>query len=67
MLNSVLSGCAVPYTVVSQREHGGYRCETKAADLGAAIAQMLSQAQSTRRRHYIVDDSGRLVDICHPH
>jgi hypothetical protein len=62
------SACrVVPYTVVSQREHGGYRCEIKAPDLGSAIAQMLSQAQSTRRRHYIVDDSGRLVDICHPH
>lgn len=54
------------YHIVCQHEHGGYRCETKQPDLASAISLTLAKARESRRRHYIVDDSGKLIDIVQP-
>lgn len=55
------------YAVLSRLEHGGFRCELDAEDLGAALTATRQRARETQRRHYIVDRSGRLVDVVHPH
>lgn len=54
------------YHIVCQHEHGGYRCETQQPDLASAISITLAKARESRRRHYIVDDSGKLIDIVQP-
>jgi hypothetical protein len=54
------------YHIVCQHEYGGYRCETKQPDLASAISLTLAKARESRRRHYIVDDSGKLIDIVQP-
>jgi hypothetical protein len=54
------------YSVVSRLDHGGYRCEQDALDLFAALRLTRLRAQETRRRHYVVDGGGRLVEIVHP-
>jgi hypothetical protein len=54
------------YSVVCRLEHGGYRSECDQDDLPSAIQQSLSRARQTRRRHYILDELGRIVDIVHP-
>jgi hypothetical protein len=56
----------MPYHIVSQYEHGGYRCETQQPDLASAISFTLMKAQESRRRHYIVDERGKLVDVIPP-
>jgi hypothetical protein len=55
------------YAVLSRLEHGGFRCELDAEDLGAALTATRQRVRETQRRHYIVDRSGRLVDVVHPH
>jgi len=54
------------YHIVCQHEHGGYRCETQQPDLASAISLTLAKARESRRRHYILDDSGKLIDIVQP-
>ena len=54
------------YHIVCQHEHGGYRCETQQPDLASAISLTLAKARESRRRHYIVDDSGKLIDTVQP-
>jgi hypothetical protein len=56
----------MPYHIVSQHEHGGYRCEIKQPDLASAISYTITKAKESRRKHYIVDEQGKLVDIIHP-
>jgi hypothetical protein len=62
-----LTWSTMPYHIVSQHEHGGYRCETKEPDLASAISLTLAKAKESRRKHYIVDDHGRLIDIIQPY
>jgi hypothetical protein len=62
-----LTRWTMPYHIVSQHEHGGYRCETKEPDLASAISLTLAKAKESRRKHYIVDEYGRLVDIINPY
>ena len=54
------------YSVVCRLEHGGYRNECDHDDLPSAIRLSLSRARQTRRRHYILDELGKIVDIVHP-
>jgi hypothetical protein len=56
----------MPYHIVSQHENGGYRCEIQKPDLPSAISFTLTKVKEARRRHYIVDEQGKLVDIIHP-
>ena len=57
---------AMTYHIVSQHEHGGYRCETRLGDLASAISLMLIKTKETRRRHYLVDERGKLIDVAQP-
>jgi hypothetical protein len=56
----------MPNHIVSQHEHGGYRCEIQKPDLPSAISFTLTKVKESRRRHYIIDEQGKLVDIIHP-
>lgn len=56
----------MPYRIVSRLEHGGYRDEGSPVDLPQAIQLSTTRACQTLRRHYILDDIGRLVDIIQP-
>lgn len=56
----------MPYHIVSQYEHGGYRCEIEKPDLASAISATLIRVKESRRRHYIVDEQGKLIDIVQP-
>jgi hypothetical protein len=56
----------MPNHIVSQHEHGGYRCEIQKPDLASAISFTLTKVKESRRRHYIIDEQGKLVDIIHP-
>jgi hypothetical protein len=62
-----LTWWTMPYHIVSQLEHGGYRCETKEPDLASAISLTLAKAKESRCKHYIVDELGKLVDIINPY
>jgi len=52
--------------ILCQHEYGGYRCETQQPDLASAISLTLVKARELRRRHYIMDDGGKLIDIIQP-
>jgi hypothetical protein len=56
----------MPYHIVSQRDYGGYRCELERPDLASAISVTLIRARESKRRHYIVEEQGKLVDIVQP-
>ena len=56
----------MPYRVISRLEQGGYRDEGSPVDLPQAIKLSTARACQTHRRHYILDDIGRLIDIIHP-
>lgn len=67
MVVGVQPSASMSYSVLSRLEHGGYRCELDAEDLGSALRVTRLRAHETQRRHYIIDRSGRLVDVVHPH
>ena len=56
----------MPYRVISRLEHGGYRDEGSPADLTQAVELSTTWAQQTHRRHYILDEIGRVIDIINP-
>ena len=56
----------MPYRVVSRLEHGGYRDEGCPADLSQALRLSTTWAHQTLRRHYILDEIGRVVDVIIP-
>jgi len=56
----------MPFHIVSQHEHGGYHFELERPDLASAISATVSRAKESRRRHYILNEQGKLVDIVQP-
>jgi hypothetical protein len=56
----------MPYRVVSRLEQGGYRDEGSPSDLPQAVRLSTASAHQTHRRHYILDEIGRVIDVINP-
>ena len=56
----------MPYRVISRLEHGGYRDEGSPFDLPQAVRLSTTWAHQTLRRHYILDEIGRIIDVINP-
>ena len=54
------------YSVISQLECGGYRCEQQEDDFSHAVRVTRQRAAETQRRHFLIDRRGRVIKVVHP-